>query len=211
MFTEILKTVLVSLGMYANSNYPISNEEMHIIHKLPGGKFRFYTYLSNYIAIFALLLGYLRRFKFFYNLHSFFMTFSLCTQFTLVSFYWIMAKLYPTFVMAPKIENEQLRILVNLSLHLLIFVACILDPLEIYGRGLLMTCFLFIFSLGYIIFSCYFNNIVGTWPYAFLDEMTNIQILFFFLMLIFLPLAFYKVIFGFKPKKARKIRKNKQE
>ena len=211
MLEFLFKTALIVMSIWGNSDYVLSEEDKSILYNVIGGKFRYYTYLNNYITIFSLILGYFRKFSMFHNIHSYFMTFCLCTQFTLNTFYWFFVTFYFDFVLRKQLETRFQTIFLDLSLHGLPMLACMAEPVEIFRSVKTMLLTLITFHGCYISLFCYFNKVTGRWVYEFIDVLDNFGVFLFLLYLFLSPIIFYFFLLIFMPVKKKNGRKVKKD
>lgn len=156
-----------------------------------------YDFLCNYLAIFSLCVGFIKRIKGFRRIHSFFMTISMAMQFTAVTLYWSYKKVYFKYFSGIKTGNKNLDMFVEYTQHLLLFLACLLDPFILNGCRKFTRLSLFMAGFGYVAFLC--NNYVtsNTWPILFLSKMDEISKCLYFGFIIFLPQIFYSFLMFF--------------
>lgn len=190
MFGTFLRCFLIGCGIYGNFDFALSKNDAYVLNQMPGGKIRFFEYLCNYFAIFALTIGFVKKLRGFRNIHSFLMTVALSTQFTAVTLYWSYKKMYPAYFKGFNTGDIRIDIFIEMSQHFLLFLACLLDPFLIGACKKFISFILFIFSFGYVAYICYLFTTFSTWPYLFFKEVDDVSKAIYLGLIIILPQFF---------------------
>lgn len=198
---ELLKITLLSLCIYAATDYAHPPEANELAKSLAGNNFLYLTHWGLYLTIFTIIVGYTANSLSNHKLlliYKNLLSITIPVEIFIVTAYWGLYFIDPMLVRNRDLYIAGVRTstLTDISLHLVPLILLIVDQTSIQIEEQNFHYFILsIVGFFYFAFSYYYSTINGSWPYPFLDDLSTKNRSIFIVVFIFIILVYYKAYF----------------